>query len=215
MLRRLNGTLAMAALGAGVMYLLDPQQGRRRRALLRDKAVRLGHETAELAGRASRDLGNRTRGLGSLAAGALRREQVGDEVLHERVRARLGRLVSNPSSIEVRCEAGRCTLAGPVFAPERATLVAAISRVRGVAEVVDRLEPHDPSETVPGLQGEPARPEPRLDILQSSWAPATRTLVGLTGGALLGVAAVRRDPLSLAGGALGAGMLVRSVGTLH
>ncbi len=31
-------------LGAGLMYLLDPQQGRRRRALLRDKMVKMRND---------------------------------------------------------------------------------------------------------------------------------------------------------------------------
>ncbi len=38
-----NMLLAMG-LGAGAMYLLDPQQGRRRRALLRDKMVAMRND---------------------------------------------------------------------------------------------------------------------------------------------------------------------------
>ncbi len=55
--------LAGAGLGAGLMYLLDPQQGRRRRTLVRDKAVRLAHETQGAAEVVARDMRNRAGGL--------------------------------------------------------------------------------------------------------------------------------------------------------
>jgi hypothetical protein len=60
--------LAGAGLGAGLMYMLDPDTGRRRRALARDKAVRLAHEAEDAAEVVARDATNRARGL---AAGDL------------------------------------------------------------------------------------------------------------------------------------------------
>jgi hypothetical protein len=60
--------LAGAGIGAGLMYLLDPQLGRRRRALARDKAVSLAHQAQEAAEVVGRDMSNRARGL---AAGDL------------------------------------------------------------------------------------------------------------------------------------------------
>jgi hypothetical protein len=55
--------LCGAALGAAVMYFLDPQGGRRRRALVRDKAVSYAGHAGEYAERTARDLGNRATGL--------------------------------------------------------------------------------------------------------------------------------------------------------
>jgi len=52
-----------AAIGAGMMCMLDPQTGRRRRALARDKAVRLGHQAQDAAQVVARDMSNRARGL--------------------------------------------------------------------------------------------------------------------------------------------------------
>src|SRR5438874_12205809 len=52
-------------LGAGLMYVFDPQMGRRRRALARDKAVRLAHEAQDTAEVVRRDMTNRARGLAS------------------------------------------------------------------------------------------------------------------------------------------------------
>lgn len=58
----LNAFLTGGMLGAGAMYLFDPEQGRRRQALLGDQFRRLSHETAEGLDVAWRDLGNRARG---------------------------------------------------------------------------------------------------------------------------------------------------------
>src|SRR5436189_5758925 len=55
------GTLLLgAAIGAAVMYILDPAQGSRRRALARDKAVRFGRVAGERAGELVRRLRNTT-----------------------------------------------------------------------------------------------------------------------------------------------------------
>jgi hypothetical protein len=59
-------------LGAALMYLLDPAQGRRRRALVRDQARRLARLTGEGVGTLSRDVSHR---LSSLKA---RASSVGD-----------------------------------------------------------------------------------------------------------------------------------------
>jgi hypothetical protein len=58
-----NATLAAGmAVGAGIMYLLDPDRGTRRRALVRDKVVRTGRKMSEAADKRIRDLNNRARG---------------------------------------------------------------------------------------------------------------------------------------------------------
>ena len=55
--------LGGVALGAGLMYLLDPDGGRRRRALVRDQAVHLGHETQDMVEGKAKDLSNRAQGV--------------------------------------------------------------------------------------------------------------------------------------------------------
>lgn len=55
--------LVGVGLGAALMYLLDPERGRRRRALLRDKLVSASNKTADVASKTARDLRNRTQGL--------------------------------------------------------------------------------------------------------------------------------------------------------
>jgi hypothetical protein len=51
------------AVGAGLMYLLDPQGGRRRRAVVRDKVLSWAGDTAGYAGKKGRHLGNVARGM--------------------------------------------------------------------------------------------------------------------------------------------------------
>ncbi len=62
-------------LGAGMMYLMDPQMGRRRRALIRDKFVHLGHETEDLVTSQGRNLKNHAKGWMHEAKGMFRRKK--------------------------------------------------------------------------------------------------------------------------------------------
>jgi hypothetical protein len=70
--------LAGIGVGAFAMFVLDPQQGRRRRALARDKLVRAGHVARDLAEGKSKDLRNRAQGLAAETRGAVR-EALGSE----------------------------------------------------------------------------------------------------------------------------------------
>jgi gas vesicle protein len=63
-----------AALGAGLMFLLDPDRGRRRRALARDKAIHLAKSTEKIVAARSRDLGNRASGAASRIRSTIRGE---------------------------------------------------------------------------------------------------------------------------------------------
>ena len=51
------------AVGALAMLMMDPQQGRRRRALVRDKITHAGHVGREYIETTSRDLRNRAEGV--------------------------------------------------------------------------------------------------------------------------------------------------------
>jgi hypothetical protein len=67
-------TLVTLGLGALAMYLFDPQQGRRRRALLRDQMVHARRVVRERARGATRDLSNRAYGAAMEARRAVRTE---------------------------------------------------------------------------------------------------------------------------------------------
>jgi gas vesicle protein len=74
----LMGVATGLALGAIAMFIFDPQQGRRRRALARDKMAHYSREVGDFATRTTKDLQNRAYGLAKDAEGMVR-EQMGTE----------------------------------------------------------------------------------------------------------------------------------------
>ena len=170
-------------IGTGLMFILDPDQGKRRRALLRDKCYWAARKTGEGMGVTARDLRNRTQGIVSEVQSRFSSEPVDDAVLVDRVRAKLGRIVSHPRAINVMAENGRVTLRGPILTMEEPALLACVNRVGGVNEVVNNLEPHDESDNHPALQGGRERLGERFDLFQNNWSPTTRFLVGAGVGA--------------------------------
>ena len=177
------GVMAGAAFGAMLMYLADPNRGTSRRASLRQMIAHRVREFGWVADKGVRDLRNRTRGLLAEAWASTKTGSASDEVLIDRVRAKIGRAVSHPSEIEVTAKNGTIALYGPVLEQEIAHLIAAAHSVRGVHIIENRLEPHKPGEKIPGLQGNSRRRGARFELLQENWAPGTRLLVG-TGGAI-------------------------------
>ena len=61
--RFLLGVVVGAALGSIAAYMLDPEAGRRRRALMRDQVVRSGRVSREYIEGKTRDLRNRAQGV--------------------------------------------------------------------------------------------------------------------------------------------------------
>jgi uncharacterized membrane protein len=202
-------------LGAGLMYYLDPDRGRRRRSMLRDQVVHLLHRADDAVETAGRDLGNRTLGLAAEAVSRVRPDDASDPVIQARVRSALGRLVSHPGSVEVSVVDGEVILGGPVLADELDALMAGVRAVRGVRGVFNDLQVHEEPGDVPGLQGERRPPQSRIDVLQENWSPATRMIMGVVGGAMALRALRGRSILDPVAGVVGLGMLSRSVTNLE
>jgi len=70
---------------------------------------------------------------------ALRPAPVTDEAIRERVRAKLGRLAAHSRSITVMVEHGCVELRGPIETRERARVVRAVAKLKGVDAVVDLM----------------------------------------------------------------------------
>lgn len=208
-MNRIVTLLAGAGVGVGLLYLLDPTAGARRRALARDQAVAALHRTQDFLGKAGRDMRHRARGMAA-AGSRLLPEHVSDETLAERVRAKLGRFVSHPRAIEVGAADGSVTLSGPILTREVDGLLRAVRAVRGVRQVDDLLERHDTAENIPSLQGGIPRPGVPFHLAQENWAPAVRMTVGAVGASLLGYGVVRRDRATMPLALLGLALLTRS-----
>jgi uncharacterized membrane protein len=189
-----SGLLTGVGVGVGLVYFLDPQRGGRRRALVRDAAVKTIHVAGDAAGTTTRDVRHRIVGTAAELRRRVAQEDVDDHTVVERVRSKIGRVVSHPHAIDVTVSDGIATLSGPILQAEVSRLLQTVERVRGVREVISQLEEHKQADNVPSLQGGAARPPGlRPDILQQQWAPATRLIVASGGVALLAVGAQRRD----------------------
>jgi hypothetical protein len=201
-----------AAAGLGFMYFLDPDQGRRRRALARDQMMHAAHRTGDAMDATSRDLANRAKGAVAELRGRFQSREVSDDVLRDRVRARVGAVIGHASSIGVDVADGRVTLGGPVLAHEVPRLLRRVAAVRGVKEVEDRLEVHSEPGDIPGLQGAARLPRGGevLDLMQRHWSPTTRLFTGLAGLGLALCGLRRLDALGIAMGTVGLGLVFRA-----
>ena len=198
-------------IGTGLMFLLDPDQGKRRRALLRDKCFWAARKTGEGAQVTARDLRNRTQGLVSEVQSRFSSAPVDDSVLVDRVRAKLGRIVSHPRAINVSSQNGRVVLSGPILTAEVPELLACVNSVSGVNEVINQLEAHEQSENHPALQGGRERQGDRFEFFQENWSPAARFVAGAAGASLAAYGGMRRGALGAGLGAAGLLLLTRGI----
>ncbi|HEU4452528.1 MAG TPA: SRPBCC family protein [Gemmatimonadales bacterium] len=213
-MREHNKLLTGLAVGAGAMYLLDPERGARRRSLLRDRSVRASRVLGEGFGTAARDVRNRSTGAAASIRSRLHKDVAGDDVIEQRVRSALGRAVSHPGAIRTAVHEGRVFLSGPVLADELDDLLDTVRRVRGVREVENQLQVHEHAAGVPALQGE-GRPRPaRSPLAAESWSPTTRLAVGGIGGALAARGLRASSLPGFALGAAGVALLARAVTNL-
>jgi uncharacterized membrane protein len=196
-------------LGSAVMALLDPVAGGRRRARMRYGITHAMNDTGDVIGKTARDLGHRTTGFASQAFSGFKTEDAADDVLAERVRSRLRRVVSHPHAIEVYADQGRVTLAGEILSHELEKLLKHVAKVRGVRSVNNRLESHMRTDNMPNLQDGRGRAGTRFDLMHDDWSPARRLLTTLGGGALLAYGIRRRDLAGAALSAMGAGLCAR------
>lgn len=203
-------------LGLAIGYFFDPERGRRRRAMARDKAVGGLHTVSDAIETTKRDVSQRARGVVAEVRSALGPGGVSDDVLIERVRARLGGTTSHPGAIAVSASDGRVVLAGPILAEEMDRTVREAASVRGVRSLVNRLRPQAEGGRNPELQGGTARRGPaRWAFSQVRWSPTARLAAGATGG-LVGLFGARTAGLGGAAlAAAGATLLARAATNLE
>ena len=145
--------------GAGVMFLLDPDRGGRRRALIKDKAVHLSHTSREALDKTARDLRNRATGVIAETKARFTETHVPDSVLVDRVKAAWGRYPIHDRALSVEADNGKVILSGDTLADEVGIILEATSASRGVKDVVNNLTVHESADGISSLQGTPASVE--------------------------------------------------------
>ncbi|HEX9422648.1 MAG TPA: BON domain-containing protein [Pyrinomonadaceae bacterium] len=210
----MNKGLAFGAglgIGTGLMYLLDPDRGKRRRALLRDKLASATRKAGEGIEITARDFSNRAQGIAANIQSRLSSAETDDAVLVDRVRSKLGRIVSHPGAIEVASENGNVSLSGPILEAEVDNLLTCVKQIQGVNGVANNLEVHKEAGNHPALHGGRERQGYQFEFLQENWSPAARLLAGVAGASLAVYGGTRRDALGAGLGAAGLLLLTRGI----
>ncbi|HJR77195.1 MAG TPA: BON domain-containing protein [Nitrospiraceae bacterium] len=204
-----------AGMGALLMYFLDPDRGRRRRAMIQDQATKASRKIGDAADATARDVRNRSAGLLWEAKSWFTHRPVdeNDQAVLNRVRSNLGMLVRHPRSIDVSVTQGRVILKGPILEDEVDQVLRAVPRIPGVQEIENHLEIHSDSSGIPGLQGLSESPprRPRFELMQANWSPAARLMTGALGTALTVLGLRRRGVAGSGMAAVGAGFLTRGL----
>lgn len=196
------------ALGAGAMYYLDPQQGRRRRALVGDKVDSLSHDARDYLDSQRKHASDRVRGMAARVRSRFSSAQPSDQQLYGNVRSRLGRTVSYPHAVDTDVQEGRVLLKGDILERELNTLMAEIWSIRGVKSIDCQLSLHAEPGNAPGLQGRPRHTRrAKMRYLARNGA----TLLAIIGGAGAILRALRSEGsatgmISLAAVAMALGM---------
>lgn len=133
---------AVGALGIGalLMYIMDPQQGRRRRARARDQAIGRWNETRQYLQNKARYAAGHLKGYAHEARAAIHADRPSDEQLRERVLSQLGHYTTQTGTIEVDVRDGHVLLRGSAPGSEVDRIVNGVRGVRGVQQVDNQLQ---------------------------------------------------------------------------
>jgi len=126
------------AMGIGLMYLMDPERGRARRAWLSDTVGGFVKSTGQTFYRTGKDLSHRVAGgsnSGHSTGGPATSEQ-----LLESVRSEIARVAPDNRHIDVMADVnGSVTLTGIIRPQDADRIIAAVEDVPGVILVINRL----------------------------------------------------------------------------
>lgn len=210
--RMKNGMCVLGGigLGAGLMYLFDPDRGKRRRAMIRDQATVAFHEAGETVEKGMRDLTNRVSGQFMEAVNYFTPEQVSDDALTSRVRTALGRAVSYPHAVEVSVTDGAVLLTGHILQRDVERLLLTIGRMKSVRTIDNRLHEHLAPGDVPDMQGRPRNVRPRM-LVDPRCTPAARLGTAVAGSFLTVYGLSRRGIFGFCCKAAGTAMFLRAL----
>ena len=132
-------SLSLVAAGAAVMYYMDPAEGRRRRAVVKDKGASAGRTLKSSARSTGRYASDRMHGAVAGMQAGMDDAPVSDEILHERIRSKLGRQVERPGDVEVEVNDGHVVLSGSATPEEMDSLARTVAGMPGVNDVENRM----------------------------------------------------------------------------
>jgi gas vesicle protein len=147
----IGAAVGAAALGAGLMFMLDPAQGKIRRSMVKTRAGRAAHSARGYwqnpRGRsgkpASPRAGASDHALGQ-SAPHFEAPSGSDEELAARVRQEIATGCSRPMDVYVTCRAGLVSLSGSLPIDEQDPVIARIRTLEGVGRVDNNLTSPNP-----------------------------------------------------------------------
>lgn len=127
-------------LGGGLMYLLDPRTGSRRRAIARDQFKSFVRRNTKSSLRTLRHLTNKMTGMLVEVTNSLRSEgSSSDKKILDRVRSTLGRTIEHPHAVDIAVHEGRVILRGQLRPHEVGQVVSAVKRTPGVTSIDNQI----------------------------------------------------------------------------
>ncbi|HEY7338120.1 MAG TPA: SRPBCC family protein [Bryobacteraceae bacterium] len=208
-MNRAKSVAAGLAAGSMLMYFADPDRGKRRRALASDKAGRAWRGFSALLDKARRDVAHRAAGAFFGAKAAFQDHAADGDIVVQRVRSKIGRLVSHPHAIDVSAQGDAIVLTGAVLVDEIDRLLRRARAVPGVKNVVNRLKIYENGAQI-SSQGGPARAS-RHEWIRQRWTPSLRVGAGAAGAALLAYGTREGGPRGFASNLAGAALLARAI----
>lgn len=127
------------ALGAAAMFLLDPVQGRTRRAKIGQKGIRAKNETLKYGGKIARDMRNRAQGtIAELNRG------FGEDGLQGQIQAALDK-IQDAKNVIFRVANGEVTLSGVIPENVSKSVISVVKAIPGVRNVIQNFGSQDQS----------------------------------------------------------------------
>ena len=188
-------------------YFLDRQHGPERRARFARNAERLGSAAVDGVSLGIRDTGHRLLGKARHVWLTTRRDHVDDRVLAERIRSRMGRILTHPHKIQVACDKGAVTLWGEASQDEVRDLTHAVAGISGVKEVLDHIEIQ---ESAMGPAHEQDTLLKARHAIRLNWSPWQRLLASTAGAALAAYGWRRKDKFGSALSLIGSGLATQA-----
>ena len=195
--------LGAGAAGLGV-YFFDSKDGHKRRTRFIKQTKTVVAAAKHEAEKSLKDAQHHFVGGIACLSARLRNEEATDEVIVERVRSRMGRVVAHPHPIKVVSDQGLITLWGPIARHELLPLLYKVKATPGVKDIQNHLTAYDPKEEIPSSHSENGKSG------EIAWSPFKRLLIGAAGAAAVIYGFYRKNAFGRALALAGAGAMAGS-----